>query len=380
MTISYWRRAATRAEMNADVCVVGAGITGLSSALWLGRRAVRTVLVERHTIGHGASSRNAGFLMRGAAENYAEAVRLYGRDTARRIWLFTEENLALLRAEGVETLPSYRRIPSCLVAFDEKEAAQLRTAANQLREDGFETSWVESGTDTMWRRAAPLGALINPSDGACNPVELLELIRASLDTPVVEHQEVLALEPADHGVRVITTDCVVNAARVLICTNAFTPTLLPELAPHITPRRGQMLAARAPDVRLDASYYVNHGSEYIRQAADGTIVVGGCRTHFADVEVGLEDCTTRQVQGAIEAFADRVIGPEYDIIARWAGPMGFSPDALPIVGEVRPNVWFCGGFTGHGMSMAFLTARDAVAAMLDGTEALFPFSRLQQTD
>lgn len=376
MTVSYWRQATTSAPMRADVCIIGAGIAGLSSALWLSRRGLRTIVVERHTIGHGASSRNAGFLMRGAAENYAEAIDQLGRQTARHVWQLTEQNLALLRAEGAEGLSSYQRVPSCLIAFDEKEATQLRKAATHLREDGFDTTWVESGTDTLWRRAAPLGGLINPHDGACNPVELLAMLRAKLDIPVLENQEVVALEPDGAGIRVVGTSVQVVAPRVLVCTNAFAPGLLPELTDHITPRRGQMLAAHAPDVRLDAAYYVNRGSEYIRQAADATIVVGGCRTLFADAEVGLEDRTTRDVQGAIEAFARRIIGDDLTVLARWSGPMGFSPDGLPLIGQVRPSIWFCGGFTGHGMSMAFITARDAVAAMLDGAPTPFDIDRV----
>ncbi|MFG0312882.1 MAG: NAD(P)/FAD-dependent oxidoreductase, partial [Phycisphaerales bacterium] len=194
MTVSYWRRGVGLGEISVDVCVVGGGIAGLSAMVWLERRGVRAVLLERHAIGHGASSRNAGFLMRGAAENYAEAVRLHGRERAREVWRLTEENLALLRAEGVEALGSYRRVPSCLVAFDEAEAKQLRGAVGQMREDGFEAAWVESGTDTMWTRASPLGGLVNPHDGSCNPVELLGLLRGKLGSPVFEHQEVMTIE------------------------------------------------------------------------------------------------------------------------------------------------------------------------------------------
>jgi glycine/D-amino acid oxidase-like deaminating enzyme len=59
------------------------------------------------------------------------------------------------------------------------------------------------------------------------------------------------------------------------------------------------------------------------------------------------------------------------VVARWAGTMGFSPDGMPLVGPVgaSDSVWFCGGFTGHGMSLAYRTGAGAVAAMLDGSDA-----------
>jgi len=383
MTVSYWRRSGRLGEIQADVCVIGAGIAGTGAALWLERRGVRVVVVERHAVGAGASSRNAGFLMRGAAENYAEAVRRHGLERARDVWRLTEENLALLRAEGIEALPGYRRVPSCLVAFDEGEAGQLRNATSRLREDGFDVGWVESGGDTMWTRASPLGGLVNPHDAACQPVELLAMLRSKLRAPVVEHQEVVGIRPEGEGVGVDLTDGVVHASKVLACTNAYASTLLPGLGEMVRPKRGQMLAARKQGVRLDCSYYVNRGSEYIRQTPDGTIVVGGCRTLFAEEEVGVVDETTSQVQGAIEAFAGRVIGEGYEVVARWAGIMGFSPDGLPLVGPVEGAwasgaVWFCGGFTGHGMSMAFVTAREAAGAMIDAEVTRFPLSRVME--
>jgi glycine/D-amino acid oxidase-like deaminating enzyme len=180
-----------------------------------------------------------------------------------------------------------------------------------------------------------------------------------------------------------TPDCVVLCRRVLVCTNAYGPLLLPQLSSLITARRGQMMAVEAPGARLDCSYYANHGSEYLRQAADGRIVVGGCRTYHADREVGYEDATSEWVQRDLERFAGKMLG-EFTIRVRWAGTMGFSPDGLPIVGPVAPGpgdgwspgaVWFCGGFTGHGMSMAHRTSEAAVGAMLDGSANPFPIER-----
>jgi glycine/D-amino acid oxidase-like deaminating enzyme len=381
MTVSHWRLGTSGGEIGTSVCVIGGGIAGVSAALWLGRRGVDVVLVERGAIGSGASGRNAGFLMRGAADNYGAAARTFGREMARRVWSMTEQNLALLRAEGVEALGSYRRVPSCLIAFEVEEAGELRESVELLEADGFEAAWVERGEDTLWTRAAPIGALLNPGDAACNPLELLGMLRAKLNACVIEQQEVVEIRGDADSVFVRTTDAMVRASRVMVCTNAYAPSLLAALDGLVAARRGQMFAARAPGVRLDCSYYANHGSEYFRQANDGMVVVGGCRTKFADVEVGCEDVTTPGVQGALEQFASRVLGEGLEITARWAGTMGFSPDGLALVGPVEGawapgSVWFCGGFTGHGMSTAFVAAREAVGAMLDGTPTLLSMSRM----
>src|SRR5690606_29163117 len=78
----------------------------------------------------------------------------------------------------------------------------------------------------------------------------------------------------------------------------------------------------------------------------------------------------------------RLLGPAFsaaDITTRWSGVMGFSPDGLPLVGPLPEfpagNVWFCGAFTGHGMSMGFRTAGAAVAGMVEGVKSPFEMSR-----
>jgi glycine/D-amino acid oxidase-like deaminating enzyme len=372
MTTSHWRRNPRPSVIDCDIVVVGAGVCGVSAAIHLNRRGARVTVIDRGAVGNGASQRNAGFLMRGAADNYAAAVRQYGRDRARALWRWTEENLAGLREQGIEALPSYRRVPSCLLALTPQELGEVGESLALLREDGFSVQWMARGTDSAWRPGSgALGGLVNPDDGSCNPHELMGMLSSKLAEPVMEHQEVFFLRAAGSGLEVATPDFTVRARRVLVCTNAYAPLLLPQLAGVITPRRGQMLAGRASGVRLDCSYYANHGSEYIRQAADGSIVVGGWRTYHADAEVGYEDRVTEPVQTGIEGFAARLLGKSLEVTARWSGVMGFSPDGLPIIapvpGDWKPDsVWFCGGFTGHGMSMAFRTADAAVAAILDG--------------
>lgn len=313
--------------------------------------------------------------MRGAADNYAAAVRDYGPETARLLWRWTEENLALLRAEGVTTLSSYQARPSCLLALKPDEEAEVRAAHELLLRDGFESRWLDRGDDDAWRSAR--AGLVNPNDAVVNPVELLALLRAPLGDRIHEDAEVCAVEREGSEIVLRTAHARFIAPRAIFCTNAYTDSALPALRGLVAPRRGQMLALRAPDLNLRMAYYANHGSEYFRAAGDGAVVVGGCRTYHAEIEVGTDDRTTDLVQGAIEAFATSIFGRSYPVVARWAGIMGFSPDGLPLVGAVpnEPGLFFCGGFTGHGMSLARRCAKAAVAEALDGTPSPFGLSR-----
>ena len=224
--------------------------------------------------------------------------------------------------------------------------------------------------------------LVNPSDACCNPVELVGMLRARCGCPVLEGQEVLGIDDAGGALSVRITDGVVNAGRVLIATNAYAGMLSPLLASVVSARRGQMLAIRSEGRTLSMNYYANHGSEYFREGYEGTLVFGGCRAAFADQEVGYEDRPTAAVQEAIERFACDVLGAaRVDVVARWTGVMGFSPDGLPLVGPVSgpgwsDRVWYCGGFTGHGMSLAHRTAALAVEQMMGGAAGPFPLARV----
>jgi gamma-glutamylputrescine oxidase len=380
MSVSHWKRNANQSKADSsDTVVIGAGITGLAAAYELAALGQRVTILERHTIGHGASSRNAGFLMRGLAECYAHATKDLGRDTAKLVWQWSEENLAILKERyDIESLDSYQSRPSSIVAMSPGEADELRESAKLLTADGFDCNLQTSGTDTLWRNLNPEVALINPHDAAINPWDLVRRIRDTLKSKfadtvtLVENAEVVGF--AETGNAVLTATTKYPCESVLVCTNAWASELLPELGGSIKPNRGQMLALRAENVTLDASYYLNRGSEYIRQAADGSIILGGMRMLRESEEQTASDATTEHLQAALDDYARKVLRCDFKVIARWAGTMGFSPTGLPVIAKAKEhpgNIWLCAGLTGHGMSLGARTANAAVQCMTAGTQCPF---------
>ncbi len=371
--------------IEADVVVIGGGIAGISTALHLERAGIDALLVESSELARGASGRNAGYLMRGAAENYDACARRFGAERARKLWELTEANVRALREEGAERLESFREAPSCLVAFEEQEADEIQRSAELLDRHGFDVEVVREGTDALWSWGRAIVGLVNPHDGACNPAELLSMLAHKLDRAPLTGEPALAIERGSDGVVVRTPSYALRAPRAVICTNALAPALAPELAGLIEPNRAQMLAIESGGATLQRSYYANRGGEYFRQPDERTIVVGGWRRFFAEEERTTSQQVSSGVQSGIEGFVRDVLGiDEPRVMARWAGTMAFTPDHLPIAGPIDGSperVWFCGGFSGQGMSMAFEVSRRMVSRMLgnapDASDPGFELERFE---
>lgn len=401
MSISLWhhevRPAATKTLYECDVCIIGAGIAGLAMAFLLEQEGQRVVILEAGTVGCEATGRNAGFLIRGAADNYSEACKLYGRPLARRLWKLSERTLQLVldACGGPGALPSYRRVPSCILALTDAEERDLQESIQMMRADGLRVEQVTSGTDPVWRSGLTRIGLINPDDGAVNPMDVLgclvRKIRGVLleNTPARQIREVASSEYSE-----VEGDFVrVRCRRALCCAGPSIPFLFPETRKWLEPNKAEVFTfdATGRDL-LQYSYYINHGGEYVRSIVtrDGhhRILVGGCRRFFEQQEKTYGAAVVDNVQERLLQFAMSIFpGIDVKVSDRWAGTMTFTPDGLPVMGPVTSQgvsladghgnsngakLWIFCACNGHGMSMTFGTAEILRDVMLKG--AANPFS------
>jgi gamma-glutamylputrescine oxidase len=323
-----------------EVLVVGGGITGVSLLRRLGERGIKAALVERTRLAFGASGRNAGFLLEGTAANYAEAVRIHGRKVAREIWGFTAENHLRL-AQALQGRAGYRRGGSRTLAASAAEEVQLAESAELMSEDGWPAELVQR-------------SILNHRDGELNPADAVGALAA--DCPpgsIFEEFELTDLEQPP-----------IAADEVILATNAFTGQLLEGIP--IAPVRAQMLATAPFATRVaERPTYSDHGYQYWRQLPTGEVLVGGYRDRAMTEEVGYELATTATIQGHLDRHLAG-LGVTAAVTHRWTGTMGFTPDALPLVGRLRPGLSICAGYTGHGMAFAHLCAQILVDNLLGG--------------
>jgi gamma-glutamylputrescine oxidase len=325
-----------RHEGHVDVAVVGGGVTGCSSALTLAEGGLRVRLHEARSIASGASGRNGGFALRGGAMPYDAARPKLGAERAAGLWRLTERTLERMEELAGDAL---RRVGSLQLAADEKERNELRAEYEALGSDGFAVEWIdEPGGPLAGRYEA---AILHTRDAALQParwVRRLAALAANAGVDIREHDRVRSLEG-------------VGAEAVVVASDGYPSGLLSELDEVVRPTRGQVVVTVPLEERLyERPHYARHGFDYWQQLPNGRLVVGGRRDTALDREFTAEETTSPEIQAALDAFVEELVGRRPGITHRWAGIFGMTPDSLPLVGPVpgRDGTWISRGYSGHG--------------------------------
>ena len=381
-TSVWWRDpeppfTAFEGEADADVVIVGGGISGLTLAHALLEREAAVVLLEAGEVAGAASGRNAGFLMASPAEPYREQVEFWGQTGARAMLETGRRSHRRIRSlvESLAIACDYRANGSFRLARSAEEAEDLRASLPLLAADGFPSHEIPPA-DAVPASAAPrfAAAFLSPEDGELDPVRFLHGLARAVGARGVRVHAHSPVERASwkSGLwEVAAARGVVRTRTLVLANNAAAPALCPALAPLISPRRGQMLAtAPLREVIAARPTYAHWGYHYWRQTADMRLVIGGWRDLDLDGEVGFEDEPTERIQRAIEQGLAELVPGGAAIEHRWAGTMGFARDGRPLVGWLDPahHLAICAGYTGHGMGMAAACTLD-LAELLNWNRA-----------
>jgi gamma-glutamylputrescine oxidase len=339
-----------------DVAVVGGGVTGLSCALALAGEGKRVRVHEARTIASGASGRNGGFALRGAAVPYYEGRKRLGAERAAALWRLTERTLD--RMEGLAG-DALRRVGSLRLAADEQERGELIAEHEALRRDGFDAEWIDAPGGRLAGRY--VGGVLHPRDGAVHPgrwIRRLASHAAEAGAELREHDRVETLSGLDAEVVVVASD-------------GYPSGLLGPVEDLVRPTRGQVVTTEPLAERLyERPHYARHGFDYWQQLPDGRLVIGGRRDINLQGESTAEESTTPEIQAALEALIRELVGRLPAITHRWSGIFGTSPDELPLVGPVpsHDGVWVSRGYSGHGNVLGLACGELVAKAILGRRE------------
>lgn len=374
MTASYWLdepydpRPDLDGDVTADVCVIGGGVAGLATTWHLLDRGFRPVLVEACEVAAGASGRNGGFFIAGAAPMYHDTVREWGRDRARRIHRASLEAQAemLEVAEAIGAARHFGHDGMLRLAVDEKEAADVRAHQAALAADGFPGELVDTeGLPEALRRPGRAGVFF-PGDCAVHPVRWLRALADACERRGARLFERTRVRHGGQGVVAgrgrVLADAVVMAGDAAIG----------RVAPAVRPRRLHMVATRPePTRRLPCPVYSRYGHEYAQQRPDGAVTLGGYSDLDGDSGWTERDEVSDRVVRRLERHLRDELGVRAAVSHRWVGVVGYSADALPRCGFVpaREDLLALGGYNGTGHVQAWVAARIVADLLAHGTSA-----------
>jgi gamma-glutamylputrescine oxidase len=373
-TVPYWLdypydpRPPLDRGIEVDACVIGGGVSGLSCARELARRGARTVLLEARTVASGASGRNGGFLLAGAAPFHLDARAAWGREPAARIYARTvevqEEVCALARSLGVGD--AVRTVGSLRLATSEEEAEHVRRHVDALREDGFEAELVERDRlEPALRGIGHAGCLV-AHDAALQPARWIRALATDAEAAGATIFENSRAEP---GAELTANGATVRARHVVVAADGPLPSLLPEATDKVRARRLHMIAtAPLPERIVSTLVYARYGHEYFQQLPDGRIALGGFSDLDGPASYTSEERGDPRVWERLERYLQDELGVEGAAIThRWVGVVGFSDDSRPFAGEVRDGLYAVGGYSGTGNLIGFIAGRAVGERIASGT-------------
>lgn len=374
-----------RGEVSADVCVIGGGIAGCSTALELAERGYRVVLLEGRHIGWGASGRSGGQAITGFASGQSKLVQQVGAGNARRMWDISLEGLQLIRDRvdkyhidcdlhwGQMHVAIKPRQRSELL--HEQREAEERYGYRQLR--FLERTEVESMLETNRYCAG----LYDGGSGHLHPLNYtLGLAAAASAAGVTIYERSLVTSVTyDNPAVVCTGHGKVRAKFVVLCGNAYLDKLVPSLRSRIMPV-GTYIVATEPlgEARMQrlmreniAVTDTNFVLDYFRRSADHRLLFGGRVSYSGSDAFDTANATRKRMLNVFPQLADTRI--EY----AWGGYVDITMSRAPDFGRLAPHVYYLQGFSGHGIALTGVAGRLVAEAVAGQAERFDLFTKLQ---
>jgi gamma-glutamylputrescine oxidase len=353
-------RPALQGTLQADVCVVGAGYTGLNAALSLAERGHRVVVLEAARVGWGASGRNGGQIVHSFSRDIDYIETHYGPRVARPLAAMAFEGAQVLR-ERVQRYGIDCQLVDggVFAAITPKQVRQLTHHQALWQRHGHPGLRLVAGSEMRQVVNSPRyqGLLIDPTGGHFHPLRLAQGEAQALEQlggAIHEHSPVTRIERGETLV-FHTAQGQVRARFGVVACNAYIGDLEPRLLQRTMPCGTQVVAteplgARAAEL-IPSGLCVedlNFLLDYFRLSQDGRLIYGGGVIYGARDPRRIEDIIRRKMLKTFPSLKDVRI--DY----AWTGNFQLTLSRLPDVGRLSPNLYYSHGCSGHGVTFTHL--------------------------
>jgi len=385
---------------DADIAVVGAGLTGLWTALFLKQLdpGTEVIILEAEIAAYGASGRNAGMLSETVDHAHGLAIQHFGEPEARRLARLGESNveemIAYLAQHGVRC--DYEPTGRLIAALTENQLDEVRRSVSTAERLGVIGHRYLSRDEIRTQLDSPLylGGVEVRGGGILDPVKLVDGLRNQaerLGVGVHERSRVESLRPAGAGIEVRTAGGSLRARRAVLATSAYTHQILPRIARRFIPLYDYILVSEplTPAQRASIGWRNRQGVtdgrsffNYYRLTSDDRILWGTSEAAYYRGNRVHPDCDHSPAHYAALRSSFRRHFPDLGPLAfphAWGGPICSTTRLTPFFGrELDGRVVYGLGFTGHGLGTTRIAGRVLAHLALDRPSDLLDLTMVRR--
>ncbi|WP_319411342.1 FAD-binding oxidoreductase [uncultured Cohaesibacter sp.] len=365
-------------EQSCDVCVIGGGYAGLSSALHLRKKGYKVIVLEAHRVGWGASGRNGGQVCTGQRLDQDALEKMVGASEARLLWDIAVDGIQMVKDLVAEHSIACDLKPGTLHADHKPHYAEESKAyVDKLNKQyGYEQiRYVDKGeVEQMVGTKAYYGGMVDMFAAHLHPLNyalgLGQAVRKA-GAEIFENSEVRSIDKGE-TVTVKSDQGQVKAKYLILACNGYIENLVPKVASRVMPMNNYVLATEPLDDALarslirddlgvaDSKFVVN----YYRLSADKRLLFGGGETYSFKFPEDIKSFVRRPMLEIYPQLKDVRI--DYG----WGGTLGITVNRMPYFSKLDKNILNASGFSGHGVAIATIAGK-ILADTIDGQAGRF---------
>src|SRR5450432_511809 len=373
-------RARLSFDLDVDICVVGAGLAGLTVALEAARLGASVAVLEGRHVGWGASGHQLGTVMPGYGLPISDLIARVGFDDTRELWSLSKQGADLVRANATEELMPGIALSEGVLEVSNVDAGDQLISRLQVLGEDFETEvegWQVDRVRDQLKTDRYFHGVYYPKafqiDGRQYVHGLAALARRA-GARIFEDTPVVSIDPSGIRKRLVTPTARLRASHIVLAGNIHLGAPLRRLSETLLPV-WRYAAVTAPLGERLADVVTFQGSVTDTDGIDHFRIVDGDRLMWASPETTW-DARPERFAGAI-ARRIRTIFPnlgQVEIAEVWGGATGETVHGMPQIGQLRRGLWVASGFGRQGLNTSAMAGQLIARSILWGDERWRLFS------